>query len=204
MKIAIPKENPDLIRAIRGKMIRQIALCAIWTAAVAAFMLLYAYDYFEKSVSIGAAITVWVVLTAIPFIRCKCWRWFTDRSFEGTVISCKQTTSVTKKSLDNSVSPSGAGFIRTYTQNIQILLSNGKDKTFKITWKADADVPYYYEGDSIRYYRGTKYPLVLSDDPNAPKLCVLCGTANLPDDQTCSICRHSLIDRRLTQKEGQS
>ncbi len=196
MKLSIPNENADIRRAVQGKLIRQIVICAVWTAIVSIFMILYAYDYFIETLSFGATILFWIAVSLIPFMKYKFWRWFSDRSYEGRVISCKQTSVVTKKSVMEGVSPTGAGLIRTFTQNIQVRQSNGAVKFVKLTWLADENVPYYYEGDHIRYYRGTNFPQVISDEPGAHRYCVLCGTSNHPDETRCMICGKSLIDHR--------
>ena len=191
MKITIPKENADIRKAIRGKLIRQIVICAVWTAIVSAFMIVYAYNYFIGALSVGAAYVFWIGVSLIPFLKYKFWRWFADRSYEGTVVSCRQTTAVTKKGL---LSGLGMTLTRKYTQNIQIRLPNGEEKTTEISWWDGEHVPYYYEGDYIRYYRGTKFPMVISAEPGAHRYCVMCGTSNHPEETVCMICGKSLID----------
>lgn len=188
MKLSIPKENADIRKAIRGKLIRQIVICAVWTAIVSAFMIVYAYNYFIEALSVGAAYVFWIGVSLIPFLKCKFWRWFADRSYEGKVISCKQTCAMTPK---NAIHRK---LFRLFTQNIQIRQPDGETKNVKITWWEDEHVPYYYEGDYIRYYRGTKFPQVISDEPGAHRYCVMCGTSNHPEENVCMICGKSLID----------
>lgn len=195
MKLSIPKENRDIQKAVNRRMLRQLIVCILWSAAVSAVMIAYAYDYFVKSLSVGNTIAIWVILCMIPFVKCKCWQWF-DRAYEGEVISCRQTGSVKKKNMDNSFSPSGAGLIQIYTQNIRLRLTNNREKTVKLTWLSDDDVPFYYEGDYVRHYRGTKFMQVISDKPEVPRICVMCGTQHLPDETYCDLCKLSLIDHR--------
>ena len=188
--IKIPQKNKDIIKAINRKLFLQIGISVLWCAGVSVIMALAGYRYFEASLGGGTAITIWGILCIIPFYIFKAWQWVIDRPFDGTVTECRQTSSATMNGLYRST------LKRLYTQNIEILKNNGRTKTVKLTWDSDKNVPFYYKGDHVRYYRGTKFMQVISDKPDAPRICVMCGTQNLPDDNFCSICSKSLIDQR--------
>lgn len=192
MKLQIPKENQDICKAVIEKMIRQLVLCVLWCAIVSVWMIVFGYDYFTNALDTGTTIAIWVILCLLPFLKCKCWRWF-DTDYEGRVISCKQTGFHKTKSWWRGKQED---IVQMYAQNIQILLPNGKEKTVKVIWSADEAVPYYCEGDYVRHYRGTKFMQVISDKPDVPRICVMCGTSNCPDDTVCGICGKSLIDHR--------
>lgn len=189
MKISIPKENNDIRITVTLRLVMQIVFCAAWTAIISTLMLISVYDYFCNALGILNAVLIWVILCLIPFWMCKFWRWFTDRPYEGQVISCKQTSSVAARGIAKK-----EYLMRTYTQNINIKLPNGKKKTVKVTWFSDKEVPFYYEGNYVRHYRGTKYMQVISDDPGAPRICVMCGTQNRSEETVCMICGKTLID----------
>lgn len=194
MKLPIPQENQDIRKSIRNKLIKQIVFILLWCTAVSLFMAFYCYGYLNAALGRGNAIAIWVVLCVAPFVKCKFWKWFTDGAYEGTVIKTKQTSFTGSKIWWAKGGPEN--LLRMYAQNIQIRMPNGKEKTVKLTWQEGEDVPYYYEGDHVRRYRGTKFPQVISDAPEVPRICVMCGTQNLPDDTVCGICHKSLIDHR--------
>lgn len=188
MKLSIPKENADIRKAVQGKLIRQIVFCAIWVIAVSVFMIVYGYKYFADSITHGTSLLIWIIACLVPFYLCKSWRWFTDQPYEGTVTSCKQTSWIKAKG------PRATTQVRMYTQNIRVRLQNGDEKLVKLSWESGKECPYYYEGDYIRYYRGTNFPQIISDEPGAHRICVMCGTSHHPRETECMICGKSLID----------
>lgn len=192
MKFDIPKENDDIRKAVIRRIIRQLVLCVLCCAIVSVWMIVWGYDYFTNALDANTAIAIWVFLCLLPFLKCKCWRWF-DTAYEGQVISCKHTSFHKTKSWWRGKQED---IVQMYAQNIRLRLPNGKEKTVKVIWSADEETPYYYEGDYVRHYRGTKFMQVISDKPEVPRICVMCGTSNRPEDTVCGICRKSLIDHR--------
>ena len=190
MKITIPKANRDIQKAVNRKFIFQIVFSVIWFAAVSAVMIYEGYKNSRSPLGVGSAAVIRVFICIAPFVFFKSWRWFTDRSFEGRVIGCRQTRSAT---MDGFYKKS---YKLLYIQHVDVLKENGRIKRVNITCDYDKQVPLYQEGDHVRYYRGTKFLQIISDKPNAPRICVMCGTQNLPNDMVCSICASSLIDHR--------
>lgn len=80
MKIKIPKENRDLRAAVRNRILRQSFLCFFWTLSV--FLL----AWFTRTVDSPLALLLYIAVCLFPFVKCRIWRWFFDRPFEGEII----------------------------------------------------------------------------------------------------------------------
>ncbi|MBQ7300105.1 MAG: hypothetical protein IJW77_09705 [Clostridia bacterium] len=60
------------------------------------------------------------------------------------------------------------------------------------------DAVIYREGDVVHYFRGTKYPFILSRKGSpAPRICVFCSDVQpYPERNTCDFCGMDVIDIR--------
>lgn len=52
---------------------------------------------------------------------------------------------------------------------------------------------YYKVGDEIEHFSGFYYNKKLNLNPNEKNICIVCGALNLPKDDLCANCGHSIV-----------
>ncbi len=180
-------DYPDIHRKINHRSSRILLLSALWIAAVTAVELVFLHNYFlAHSVPPFAAAVIWLVLYLIGLLKIELFPWLFDLPWEGTLIRVKYH------------SPGALPTSTANDENNEILtIRTAEGKTFRRCIPRDPklDAVIYREGDLVRYYRGTKYPLILKrEGAPAPWLCVFCSNVQpYPGRTHCDHCGMSLI-----------
>ena len=188
-------ENPDIRRSIARRSTRILLLSALWISAVTVAEQLFLYDYFvENRVGPIPAAIIWMVLYLIGILKIGLFPWLFDTSWEGDVVKVKYRSYVTS----NGALMLNRGAVYEQTdEHLTIHMQKGKLR-YTVTRQKDLDAVIYKEGDLVRHYRGTPYPLILArDGAPAPRICVFCSDVQpYPDRTHCDHCGMSLIEIR--------
>lgn len=187
--------NPDIRRRIALRSYRIVILSLVWIAVVTAVEYLFLHDYFlRKGVAVLPATVIWLVLYLIGLLKIGLFPWLFDVSWEGELVKVKYRSYVTSKGLMLNRS---AMFEQT-DEILKIRMSRGGTLRRCIPRDPKLDAVIYKEGDLVRYYRGTKYPLILKrSGAPAPWICVFCSDVQpYPERTHCDHCGMSLIEIR--------
>lgn len=188
-------ENLDIRRSIARRSTRILLLSALWISAVTVAEQLFLYDYFvENRVGPIPAAIIWMVLYLIGILKIGLFPWLFDTSWEGDVVKVKYRSYVTS----NGALMLNRGAVYEQTdEHLTIHMQKGKLR-YTVTRQKDLDAVIYKEGDLVRHYRGTPYPLILArDGASAPRICVFCSDVQpYPDRTHCDHCGMSLIEIR--------
>ena len=196
----------DIVKYVKRKIIRCIVLFAILLSLTVAVSI-FTWDYFAARTPLTFHIIVICVINIVPFAVAKFPWTLMDKSWSGEVLDVNIKT--------KSDAFSAGGKIHSYT-NHQIILDvkkeNGKIVKIKIKEVGEPNtvitellgytvpnqgnitsfVDYYSVGDKVYHFYGLKYyyvekkKLTLID-------CVICGSENKKERDTCLCCGHSII-----------
>ena len=183
MKIKIPKENRDVKAARLWKFLKQLGFIVIWCAVVTA--LAWVTGYLGDPIGMAFVELLWI----FPFWRTKIWRWLTvERAYEGVVTEVKHENVVDSKTKGLPV------MHNIHRQYVTVKCDNGKERNVKYeTFDEKEQQPNYEVGDRVRHYYGAKFLHKIDPSPDAPNICVLCGTQNNSDAAECGFCGKSMI-----------
>ena len=183
-------DYPEIRRKIALRSMRILLLSALWLGVVTFIEYRFLYNYFvTHSVPPIAAAVIWLVLYLIGVWKIGLFPWLFDLSWEGTLIRVKYHS---------------PGALPTSTANDEtneiLTIRTAGGRTFRrcIPRNPQLDAVIYKEGDLVRYFRGTKYPMILKrDGAPAPRICVFCSDVQpYPDRTHCDHCRMPVIDNR--------
>lgn len=183
-------DYPEIRRKIALRSVRILLLSALWIGIVTFVEMRFLYQYFvTHSVSPIAAAVIWLVLYLIGVWKIGLFPWLFDLPWEGTLIRVKYHS---------------PGALPTSTANDEtneiLTIRTVGGRTFRrcIPRNPQLDAVIYKEGDLVRYFRGTKYPMILKrDGAPAPRICVFCSDVQpYPDRTHCDFCRMPVIDNR--------
>ncbi len=186
---------PEIRRKIALRTGRILLLSALWIGVVTFIELRFLYNYFvNHSVPPIAAAVIWLVLYLIGLWKIGLFPWLFDMSWEGTLIKVKYHSYITNPGL----MPNRSTQYEQTDEILKIRMSGGGTLRRCIPRDPKLDAVIYREGDFVRYFRGTKYPLILKrDGAPAPRLCVFCSDVQpYPDRTHCDYCGMSLIEIR--------
>ncbi len=186
-------ENPDIRRRIARRSARILLLSVLWISAVTVAEQLFLYDYFvENRVGPIPAAIIWLVLYLIGLLKIGLFPWLFDTSWEGDVVKVKYRSYVTS---NGALMLNRSAVYEQTDEHLTIHMQKGKLR-YTVTRQKDLDAVIYKEGDLVRHYRGTPYPLILArDGAPAPRICVFCSDVQpYPDRTHCDFCGMSLID----------
>ena len=181
-------DYPEIRRKVTRRSVRILLLSALWIGIVTFIELRFLYNYFlAHSVQPLPAAIIWLVLYLIGLLKIGLFPWLFDFPWEGTLIRVKYH------------SPGALPTSTANDENNEILtIRTAKGKTFRrcIPRNPELDAIIYREGDVVRYFRGTKYPMILKrSGAPAPRICVFCSDVlPYPDRTHCDFCGMSLID----------
>ena len=181
---------PEIRRKIALRSARILLLSALWIGFVTFAEVQFLYDYFitHRVPPIPAAI-IWLVLYLIGIWKIGLFPWLFDVPWEGTLIRVKYHS---------------PGALPTATANdetneiLTIRMARGGTLRRCIPRNPELDAVIYKEGDVVRYFRGTKYPMILGREGDvAPRICVFCSDVQpYPDRTHCDFCRMPVIENR--------
>ncbi len=192
----LPQRNRDLANyVLRNDLVRGILFClwvAVWGFGA------YSYNDRHQTYPDSRKILGWKLVLLIGaavitgFFLFRIWKFFTDRSFCGTVEST---------SLSHTYSPSDDPSMLKALQSgrsdfhlktvLKVRLKNGKRKQIRFVQK-EGSYLYYYEGTEIVHFRGLPYPIRTEALPGS-WACAACGKIHKEPLTRCDACYHTLI-----------
>ena len=187
------KPNVDRVRAhykrLAGYYAIRFFLWFVWIALTVLLWKLWADAYFTDRMNRGSSLALAGVVGSIPFFGFRLWRVFTNRYFEGTVTDLQHKRQVKSISLV------------THREDLRyyypLWLMIRTDRGRWVEKELDYGSPRYAEpyriGDRVRYYPGTAFPQIITDDPERKVNCVFCGADLEPGEDHCRLCRKPLL-----------
>ena len=199
-KIKLPS---DILKLIRKRIIKKVMLFLL-LEAVSVLGFLYLSKNSSLSDNLITYFVVLLFLVIYPVFAAKLHSLITDKQFCGEVVSIRVTDEmgVYTKSLKN---------ILYYPKQSIILtrkLSNGKTQDVKVKsvgqrthvgfevpfeGKIEDHISNYSVGDTVFHFRTLEHLLILKKEPTDFSLCVVCGTKNSAERDTCLNCNHTII-----------
>ena len=162
----------------------RISITILWYA-----LLFFIFTrYFSNTINI-AYISLYfvllVILAGFPFAVFRVHTVFFDSTWKGTVSKIILTKSTV------------AHQIIIYYETIYIDHEYNETKKWKMKLsKYDDDfnpIGYYKQGDEVVHYRGLKFCEKLDKRNDRHVICLYCGQLNLPENNTCRKCRHTVV-----------
>ena len=188
-------DYPEIRRKIALRSVRILLLSALWIGIVTFVEMQFLYQYFvTHSVPPIAAAVIWLVLYLIGVWKIGLFPWLFDTSWEGDVVKVKYRSYITS---NGALMLNRCAVYEQTDEHLTIHMQKGKLR-YTVTRQKDLDAVIYKEGDLVRHYRGTPYPLILArDGAPAPRICVFCSDVQpYPDRTHCDHCGMSLIEIR--------
>lgn len=193
MKIRLPYEYPDIQKKIQTKTSASVFRIVIGLLLVAALECLCFLYYGDKNDS--SLIAVYLIIALLAFRPVKeLIQLLLDFSWEGTICEINY-----KEYYDGSMKTKCRNYGRLskdgcilHTMQLQIKMANHKTVVKDLLWDNPKQLLPYRVGDNVRYYRGTKYPLIIDDKQPRP-LCILCGCTTISETGHCEFCGTSII-----------
>lgn len=184
---------PDVKAKIVRKCLRPILFAVIWCVAVIIVMIML-YPH----INVGAAIGIGFLLCAVGFQKCGVFRMLLDHDWEGTIEEVKYHSYTGVRGV--VINPSTS--YDCTEEWLTIRLQSGEIMKKTITRNPELDAGIYKAGDTVHYFRGTNYPLILTrKESEAPRICVFCSDVQpFPDRNTCDFCGMSLLSDDSTAK----
>ncbi len=186
-KIKIPRDIRD---TVKSSITKRVILAAFVALLVGVMIYVFGDAVFGSFGSPSKEIVYICLLVAVPLsfgIPFK----LIDRTWTGEVTRVDiRTESATGGALRN-----GSRIYTKHFVDIEIKLDNGKiiDRTvYEGTAATDRKFNAYQVGDRVAHVYGTKHIQVIHDNVSRPTVCVVCGTANPPDEKICDSCGHTL------------
>lgn len=194
MKPGIPTMYADLRKRVLSTDIRRIVGYLLWLSlwiTGAVFFNLGHKTYPEERKLLGWKLAVWILAALIlGFFLFRIYRFFTDRTFSGTILSAGLSHTYTAGQ-DPGFSGKSYDF-RLHTK-LRIRCDDGKLRRIHFEQKNNSYF-CYHEGERILHFHGLPYPINLSPDAEHGYVCPCCGRVSptLPDH--CEDCRFSVPD----------
>ena len=198
-RVKIPKKNSDVrVRAFFRnfkRLLFYIAYIVMWAVAYRFYLKAPLHRKFEW----------WLMLIFCAVVLISGWlifnmtRFVFERSFSGRIESMKIS-----RTYGRGVSRNGRFKVDYQTYRVfRIRDERGRRKKLRFQLFDDGYDLYYREGDSIAFFRGTRYPLCYEAEKRGEHICVLCGVrVNEPRQEGereanleyCEACRKTLIN----------
>ncbi len=196
----IPHENRDLKRYVILRDIRRVLAYLLWLAAWLGGALSYNHNhqtYPDYRRMVGWRLFFWMLIAAASgFVLFRLWRFFTDRTFTGTIEKAGLS-----RSYSTSDDPATAGdtdYDFRLNTSLTVRLDDGKKKRLRFEQKRGF-YHYYYEGKQIVHLHGLPYPIRLDHEGMDGFVCAACGAWSNKLHSHCDICHHTMIDPKNLQ-----
>ena len=192
----IPLENQEIRSQIR-KNNRRIYLKVVIGILLVALLELFVFLYYAEKQD-ASSIVVYVVIGLLVFVPLKeLLPILRDTSWEGNIreiefleehdsrvkTTCRNTATRTKDACVLHI-------MRLHVQTV-----NQKPIIKEFLCDNPKQIPPYREGDIVRYYRGTRYPILIDADGHRP-ICVMCGCTTISETGHCEFCGISIIEAK--------
>ena len=191
----IPQKNKDLIRYVWFRDAKRILGFLLWVAFMIGGALSYNHNhqtYPDYRRIVGWRMALWVLIAVVTgFFLFRIWKFFTDRTLTGTVVS-----STLSRSYNASNDP-GEGTDYDFRLNTYLKVRTDDGKIYRLRFEQKPGFyHYYHEGNHITHFHGLPYPV--NTDHQAPHgyVCSACGAHYEQLHDRCPNCDHSMIDPR--------
>jgi hypothetical protein len=124
----------------------------------------------------------------------RIWRFFTDKTYRGRIVSNDNSRSYTQ-----SQDPGSAEYDFRLNTKLKILDDDGKVHRTRFEQK-NGFYTYYYEGNEIVHLHGLPYPINLDPTGKDGCVCAACGTWYETKKDICDVCNHTIIDPKKLNK----
>ena len=196
MKYIIPPENADIRMRIRQNNCKTIlktlgGLLLVWLSVL--ICILFYRDKQDISISvvigIGGLCSLLPLKQLLPLISDQSWKGiireieFLEEHDGRIKTTCRNTAMRTK---DGCV---------LHIMRLHVLTASQKTIIKEFSWDNPKQIPPYCEGDTVRYYRGTGYPILIDTDHYRP-ICVMCGCTTVSKTGHCEFCGTSIINTK--------
>lgn len=193
--IRIPRQNRDLKRYVILRDIRRALLYLLWLAVWLGGALSYNDNhqtYPDHRRMVGWRLWLWMLIAAATgFLLLRIWRFFTDRTFTGTIVQTGLSRTYTAS--DDPAAAGDTAYDFRLNTTLRAETDNGKKKRLRFEQKRGF-YHYYYEGRRIVHFHGLTYPINLDPDARDGYVCAACGAWSEDFKSHCDICRHTMID----------
>lgn len=191
----IKKENADILRCIVMKYVWRVLLTLLLYAAIAFTTVWYPIDTSSGAV---VAVVLVCVVTALAFF--VIWRKFlSEKSICGRLVKKdfrreKELPKGVVSAAEVRAYASASGGQHMERDVVYFFIETENGETVGRRLDDDGMMSkLFFDGDTVCFRRGLKYPYNLSAVRQSQYICVVCGNV-LPDTEThCPRCRHSLI-----------
>lgn len=191
----LKKENADILRYIVMKYVWRAILTLLLYALFA-----FATVWYPINSSSGAVVAVCLVCAITAFAYFAIWRkLLSEKDICGVLVE-----KGFRKEKELTRGPISAAEVRAYNSEsggkslekdvVYFFIDTGNGETEKKRLYDDGIMSrLFFDGDTVCFRRGLKFPCNLSAVRQGQYICVICGNV-LPDTEThCPRCRHSLI-----------
>lgn len=196
----IPAKYRSLHRYVLKNDLKRILLflfwMLFWCAGIYYYNLQNASSIASKPLSGWRLWLLLGIVTVIGSCVFRLWKFFTDRSFSGVILSSDNLHDYSP-----SKDPSATGALRyEFRLNTAIRVKDDKQKKHRLRFEQkNGFYTYYYEGTRVIHFRGLPYPI--RTDEKEGYICVACGRIYSAYEDTCEGCSHALIDPKDLQND---
>jgi len=193
----------DILKLIRKRIIKKVILFLL-LEAVSVLGFIYLSNNSSLSENIVTYFVVLLILVIYPIFVAKLPSIIKDRPYRGEVVSVRVTDEmgVYTKSLKNIL------YYPKQSIVLSIKLANGKTKDVKVRsvgqrthvgfevpseGKIEDHIKDYSVGDTVYHFPTLDQPLIIKKEPTDFSLCVVCGTKNSAERDTCLNCNHTIV-----------
>lgn len=196
MRISVPQQNPDILAQIHRNNCKTIlktlgGLLLIWLFALLCIL-------FYSTKQDISALTVCLVAGLLSLIPTKqLFPLISDQSWEGIIRKIEfleEHDGRIKTTCRNTATRTKDGCV-LHIMRLHILASNQKTYIKEFLWDNPKQIPPYCEGDTVRYYCGTNYPIFVDTEYRRP-ICVMCGCTTVSETGHCAFCSVSIIEAK--------
>ncbi len=193
-KRMLPKRNQDLVRLVRGKILKQSAGYAIWVALLVSGAVMFNEQhqtYPPHMRMVGWRMVLWVAAALVSgFFVFRIYRLLADRTRIGRITGAGLSHNYTAPTAKHVSSDDSYDF-RIHT-TLRLQDERGKRHRLHFEQK-DGFYTYYHEGERVLKLYGLPYPVNLDTDAKHGCICAVCGTIRKTPNSHCDACGHSLI-----------
>lgn len=189
---SIPKKNKDLRRyVLKNDLLRILGFVlwvALWWGGAIAFNNNH-QTYPDERRMVGWRLYLWLGIAVITgFLIFRLWKFLTDRTFRGRIMSNDNSRSYTQ-----SQDPGSSEYDFRLNTKLKIQQPNGAVRRIRFEQK-NGFYTYYYEGTEILHLHGLPYPINLDKSGKNGSVCSACGTWYQSKRDRCDVCNHTIID----------
>jgi hypothetical protein len=187
------KAHSDLRRYVLWRDVRRVIGFLLWVGIWLGGALSYNANhktYPDYRRMVGWRLWLWLALAAATgFFLFRLWKFFTDRTFEGTIQQAGLSRSY------SASSDPGDGMEYDFRLNTYLKIRTDSGKLRRIRFEQKRGFYQYYgEGNRVLHLHGLPYPLNLDREQTHGCVCSACGMWVERYQPQCDACHHSLID----------